>query len=48
MCDPLRKNLLHPTWFTEDFKGESFTSSLGIFFFFGLWDSLGKNLLLPY
>ena len=49
MCDPLRKNLLLPSWFAEDFEEESFASSLEIFFFFFLvLDSLGKNLLLPY
>ena len=31
MCDPLEKNLLLPTWFTEDFERESFASSLGVF-----------------
>ena len=46
MCDPLGKKLLLPIWVTKDFTGESSTSSLGIFF--GVWDSLGKNLLLPY
>ena len=46
MCDPLGKNLLPLIWFTKDFEGES-TSSLGIFFL-GVWDLLGKNLLLPY
>ena len=34
MCDPLRKNLLLPSWFAEDFEEESFASSLEIFFFF--------------
>ena len=42
--DPLRKNLLLPSWFVEDFKDESSTSLRGVF----VWDSLGKNLLLPY
>ena len=37
MCDPLGKNILLRIWFTEDFEGESF----------GVWYSLGKNLLLP-
>ena len=32
MCDPLGKNLLLLIWFVEDFEGESFGSSLGIFF----------------
>ena len=36
MRDPLGKNLLPPTWFTEDFEGESFASSLGIFQFMRL------------
>ena len=31
MCDPLGKNLMLPTLFIEDFKRESFASSLGIF-----------------
>ena len=35
MCDPLRKNLLLPIWFTEDFEGESSASSLGIFWCMG-------------
>ena len=54
MCDPLRKNLLLLIWFTEDFEGESFASSSEIFYYyyfffsFGVWDLLGKNLLLPY
>ena len=46
MCNPLGKNLLLPSWFTEDFEEESSASSLGIFL--GVQDSLGKNLLLPY
>ena len=33
MCDLLRKNLLLLIWFTKDFEGDSFASSLGIFFF---------------
>ena len=41
MCDPLRKNLLFPTWFTRYFEGESSASLLGTF---GVWE----NLLLPY
>ena len=45
MYNTLGKNLLLPSWFTEDFKEESSTSLLGIF---GVRDSLGKNLLLPY
>ena len=40
MCDPLRNNLLLPIWFTEDFEGESSTSSLGIFWCMGL---IGKE-----
>ena len=31
MCDPLGKNLLLLIWFTKDFKGESFASTLGIY-----------------
>ena len=46
MCDPLWKNLLLLIWFTEGFEGESSASSPEIFF--GVWDLLGKNLLLPY
>ena len=42
--DPLGKNLLLPLWFLEDFEEESSASLLGIF----VWDSLEKNLLLPY
>ena len=45
MCYPLGKKLLLPIWFTKDFEGESFAPSLRIFL---VWDSLGKNLLLPY
>ena len=41
---PLGENLLLPSWFMEDFEEESSESLLGIF----VWDSLGKNLLLPY
>ena len=49
MCDPLGKNLLLPSWFTDDFEEESFASLLGIFFFFfGVLDSPRKNLLLPH
>ena len=48
MCDPLWKNLLLLIWFTEDFGGESSASSSKIFFFLGVWELLGKNLLLPY
>ena len=47
MCDPLRKNLLLPSWFAEDFKEESSASLLGICFL-GVLGSLGKNILLPY
>ena len=36
--DSLRKNLLLPSWFAEDFKEESYASLLGIF---GVLDSLG-------
>ena len=31
MCDPLRKNLPFPTWFTGYFEGESSASLLGTF-----------------
>ena len=36
MCDPIGKNLLLLIRITEDFEGESFASSLGIFFCMGL------------
>ena len=36
MCDPLGKNLLLPSWFTEDFEEEYFAYLLGNFFFFFL------------
>ena len=43
MCDPLRKNLLLPSWFVEDFEEESFASSLEIFFFFfWYWTHWGR------
>ena len=31
MCNPLGKNLLLLIWFTKNFEGDSFVSSLGIF-----------------
>ena len=45
MCNLLGKNLLLLSWLAEDFEEESFVHCLG---FFGVWDSLGKNFLLPY
>ena len=36
MCDLLGKNLLLLIWFTKDFEGESFASSLGTFLCMGL------------
>ena len=48
MCDPPGKNLLLFVWFTEDFKGESSSSSLGIFLCMGLTGEESFASLLGY
>ena len=48
MCDPLGKNLLLPIWFTENFKGETSISSLGIFWCMGFTEEESSTSFMAH